>query len=448
MDTAREDRITDTRSPVSHPQKTSTAAAAGEVKKGISAKWWMAGALVVILGAFWHFSGQGTPQAGRGRGGGGPAPVHVGAVTKRDMPVVEHALGKVVAPIMVQVTARVQGVLESAAFKEGQFVKRGDLLFQIDPRPFKAALDQAQAILIRDQAQLKNATRDRERYENLLKSGNASAQQYDTVNTNAEALAATVAADKAAVETAELNLGFARIASPVDGKTGTMLVQPGNMIANNSTTPLVTIAQLQPIKVSFTLPQSDLPKIQARQRTKGLSASLDIRGAQGGVLEAPVDFIDNAVNANAGTVELRSTFDNADLSLVPGELVNVTVELDNIPDALVVPRDAVNDGPDGSYVYVVTDGKAIIHNVKVQFDDSQFVAVSGDIKPGDQVITEGQLRVVPGGAVTVPGAGAGAGGKGGAGGKEGGGKDKGAAKDDSTKDGGTKDGSGKSGAPE
>jgi multidrug efflux system membrane fusion protein len=359
----------------------------------------MGAALLVVLGAFWHFTS--TPSAPKGPRGGGAAPVRVGQVVNRDMAVVDHTLGKVVAITTVQVTARVQGILDTANFTEGQFVKRGDLLFQIDPRGFQAALAQARAILARDEASLVNATRDRERYANLKESGNVSVQQFDTITTNAAMLAATVAADKAAVETAELNLGYTQIRSPVDGKTGPLLIQPGNMILAGGTTPLVTIAQLKPIKVSFTLPQSELPRIQARQRGKGLSAALDIPAANGSTLAAPVDFTDNAVSATSGTIELRSTFDNADLSLVPGQLVNVTVEMDNIPNALVVPRDAVNDGPDGSFVYVVEGGKAVQHKVTVLFDDGKAVAVNGEIKAGDQVITEGQLRVLPGAGVNV-----------------------------------------------
>ena len=373
--------------------------AAGLVKPRRPA-WILAGALLLVLGGFWYFTSHGADPTAQRRGLAA-APVRVAQVISRDMPVVDHTLGKVVATTTVQVTARVQGMLESAAFKEGQFVKQGDLLFQIDPRGFQAALAQARAILARDQASLANATRDRDRYANLKESGNVSVQQFETVTTNVAMLAATVAADKAAVETAELNLGYTQIRSPVDGKTGPLLIQPGNMIAASGTTPLVMIAQLQPIKVSFTLPQSELPRIQARQKGRGLSAALDIHDSKDAVLEAPVDFTDNAVNAGSGTIELRSSFPNADLSLVPGQLVNVNVELDNIPGAMVVPSDAVNDGPDGPYVYVVAGGKAVPHLVKVLFDDSKAVAVSGDLKPGDDVITEGQLRVIPGGAVTV-----------------------------------------------
>jgi multidrug efflux system membrane fusion protein len=358
-------------------------------------------AIALVLGGYWYFN------AGIGSRGNQrrlpAAPVRVAQVTRRDMPVVEHALGRVVANTMVSVTARVQGIIEQAYFKEGQFVKKGDLLFQIDPRPFQAAVDQAKAVLLRDEAQQRNSMRDVQRYESLKASGNVSLQQYDTARTTADMLGASVAADKAALQTAELNLGYTQIRSPVDGKTGPILIQPGNMVsANQSTTaPLVTIAQVQPIKVSFTLPQTDLPRIQARQTSKGLLAELDIKNHGGAQLSAPVDFTDNSVSNVSGTIELRSSFENGDLSLVPGELVNVTVVLDDIPNALVVPRDAVNDGPDGSYVFVVSDGKAVMRPVKVLFDDAKNVAVEGNLNPGDQVIVEGQLRVQPNGAVNV-----------------------------------------------
>ena len=168
---------------------------------------------------------------------------------------------------------------------------------------------------------------------------------------------------------AELNLGYTEIRSPVDGKTGVMLIQPGNMITANSAAPLVTISQIQPIKISFSLPQSDLQLILARQRSKGLIATVDTDDLTGKPLSAPVDFTSNAVNDKSGTVELRATFDNRRFSFLPGQLVNVTVELDSIPNAVVVPRDAVNDGPEGAYVYVVVNGKTEQHDVKVLFDD-------------------------------------------------------------------------------
>jgi membrane fusion protein, multidrug efflux system len=357
-------------------------------------------ALAVVILAFWRFTGMGDQRGGNQRRGQ-TAPVRVAEVVRQDMSVVEHTLGRAVSVANVQVTARVQGVLDSANFKEGQFVKKGDLLFEIDQRGFKASLDQARAILARDEAQLVNTQRDVQRYDALKDKGNVSVQQYDLTRTNAEMLVATVAADKAAVDLAELNISYAQIRSPVDGKTGPLLVQPGNLVVAGGTSPLVTIAQMKPIKISFTLPQTELPRIQARQRGKGLGATLDIHSADGKPLEAPVDFIDNAVNAQSGTIELRSTFGNEDLSLVPGQLVNVTVEMDKIENALVVPRDAVNDGPDGTYVYVVSDDKAVQHSAKVLFDDGQNVAIESDVKPGDKVIIEGQLRVLPNGPVNI-----------------------------------------------
>ena len=349
----------------------------------LPAKKWLlgGGALAIAVFAFWHLTHNEDSRNAAQRRGGGGAPVRVAGVTQRDMPVTEHTIGKVIANTMVQVTARVQGVLDSAHFKEGQFVKKGDLLFQIDPRGYQASLDQAKAILARDQAQLKNALRDKQRYETLRDKGNVSAQQLDLSSTNAEVLVATVAADQAALQLAELNLGYTQIRSPVDGKTGPLLIQPGNLIAAGGTTPLVMIAQMQPIKVSFTLPETDLARIRARQRTSGLKANLDVADDKGTPLQAGVDFTDNAVNAQSGTIELRATFANGDLSLIPGQLVNINVELDNIKNALVVPRDAISDGPNGSYVYEVQDGKAVQHSVKILFDDTKSVAVEGDIGP-------------------------------------------------------------------
>lgn len=355
-------------------------------------------ALGLVLGGYWYFSRSSEEAGPRG---GNAAPVRVALVERRDMAVVEHSLGTVVANTTVNVTSRVQGVVDSAAFKEGQYVKKGDLLFRIDSRGFEAALSQARAVLAKDQALLVNAMRDKERYQSLADQGAISDQQRATATTNADVLSATVAADKAAVDMAALNLDYAQIRSPVDGKTGPLLVQPGNMVSATNLAPLVTIQQVRPVKVSFTLPQSDLDRIQARQRGKGLTAILDSKNPGATPLSAPVDFTSNAVNGQSGTIELRADFANDDLALVPGQLLDVTVELDDIPNALVVPRDAVNDGPDGSYVYVVEKGKAVTHPVKILFDDTKNVAVQGDLKPGQQVITEGQLRVDPDSPVRV-----------------------------------------------
>jgi len=361
-------------------------------------------ALGVLLAVFWYFTQADAPPAkdlsSQTRSVPG-APVRVADVVQRDMQVIRRTPGTVIANTTVQVTARVQGIVESANFREGQFVKKGDLLFQIDPKPFEAALDQARAILLRDQAALKNANRDLDLYENLNKIGAVSRQQRDTALSNVEALTATIVADQAAINLADLNLGYTQIRSPVNGKTGPIMIQPGNMVLATGTTPLVTIAEIQPVKISFNLPQADLQLILARQKSKGLMAIADMNDAVGQPLSAPVDFTSNAVNNQSGTIELRATFDNKDFSFLPGELVNVTLELDTLPNVIVVPHNAINEGPDGSFVYVVADDKAQQHNVKVLFDDATNVAVEGDVKPGDKVIVEGQLRVQPGGPVSV-----------------------------------------------
>jgi multidrug efflux system membrane fusion protein len=370
------------------------------------ARSWIVGGslLVLVLGGYWYFNSRGESSADRRSNA---APVRVAVVERRDMAVVERSLGTVVANTLVQLSARVQGTLDSAHFREGQFVKKGDLLFQIDPRPFQAALAQAAAIYRRDQAQLKNALRDKERYATLRQQGAISTQQSDTSDTNADVVAANVAADKAAMDMARLNLDYSQIRSPVDGKTGPILVQPGNMISssNGATAALVTIAEVRPIKISFTLPQSELPRIQARQQIQPLLATLDVRDRAGNTLAAPVDFTSNIVSNQSGTIELRATFPNSDLSLVPGQLVNVTVQLNDIPHALVVPRDAVNDSPSGSFVFVVKNGKAAQTPVEVLTDDGTDDAIAGaGVAAGDTVVVEGQLRVTPGGAVRVLGA--------------------------------------------
>lgn len=315
------------------------------------------------------------------------------------MPVVERTVGTVLANVTVQVTPRVQGTLESAFFREGQFVSKGQRLFQIDPRQFEAAYAQAQAVLLHDEALMHNAQRDERRYESLAKENSISPQQVDASATSVDALVATVAADRAAARLAQLNLEYTQIRSPIAGKTGPLLVQPGNLVDATGPTPLVTVAQIQPVKLSFSLPESDLPRIQAHQKSRALLAI--IAGPGDTSLSAPIDFVSNAVTGQSGTIELRATFANSSLSLVPGQLVNVTVQLADIPHALVVPDDALNDGPDGPYVYVVAHGRAIARPVKILFDDSKSMAVEGELRPGEEVIVEGQLRVVPGGPVQV-----------------------------------------------
>ncbi len=331
-----------------------------------------------------------------------PPPVRVTPAEIQNVTVQEHTMGTILANATVQVTSRVEGQLIAARFKEGDIVHRGNLLFQLDPRPFQAAVAQAVATQNRDQASLVSARNDAARYAALAAQGAASRSQADQFTAQAKALAATVAADRAAVETARLNVIYTQIRSPIDGKTGPILIQPGNMVPASGTNPLVVITQIQPVKVSFFLPQSDLPRIQAQMQARQMLATLQVHDAVDTRLTAPVDFIGNAVDNTTGTVELRATFNNADLRLVPGQLLDVSVSLAELPNAIVVPREAVNQGPDSRYAFVVDrQNRAQMVPVTVLYDNGQIDAVSGNVRAGDRVITDGQLRVVAGGAVTV-----------------------------------------------
>jgi membrane fusion protein, multidrug efflux system len=359
------------------------------------AKKYLIGALglAVALGGLWYFTREDAAPQRRVMA----APVRVAPVEQRDMKVIVRTIGTVVANSTVSVNARVQGQLTRAFFREGQMVKTGDLLFQIDPRPYQATYDNAAAAVASAKAKFDRYTR--------LKGQNAiSPQDVD------DAQAAYLEA-RATAESARLNLEFTQIRSPVNGKTGPMLIQPGNMVAssssaNASATPLVTINEIQPVKISLALPQSELPRIQQMVNTpQGLNITMNLReaGAEKDIV-AKVDFVSNAVTNTTGTIELRATSPNADLALVPGQLVNVVAVLSEIKNASVIPREAVNTGPDGTFVYKVTDDTAQQVPVRVLFDDGEDAAISGGgLNAGDRVIVDGQIRVVPGAKVQVNG---------------------------------------------
>lgn len=327
-----------------------------------------------------------------------PPPVVVQTVAQGDMPVIEHTLGTVISNATVQLTARVQGQLLKANFTEGQTVHAGQILFQIDPGPYRAALDSALATL--------SAARTKaDRYAKLLAQKAIAPQDAD------DARAAYLAA-QAAAETARLNLSYTSVRSPIDGKTGPILIQPGNQVmaaagtsstaaAATQSTVLVVITQVEPVKISLALPQADLPRIQARLAAHDLTVAVDTHGTTGKALTAPVDFVSNAVDDKTGTIELRATFPNQNGYLVPGQLVDVGVTLDNLKGVAVVPHEAVNIGPNSRYVYLVRDGKAVMVPVDVLHDDGTTAALGTSVKPGDQIIVDGQLRVLPGKPVTI-----------------------------------------------
>jgi multidrug efflux system membrane fusion protein len=354
---------------------------------------------LLLLG--WHFLGSlFAPK----RKALPPPPVKVAIAQRRDITVIQKTIGTVVSPATVQVTAQVTGKLLAANFREGDIVHKGQLLFQIDPAPYQAVQAQAEGQQARDTATLTNDQLDLQRYQTLAQQNAISNQQLATQAAKVKSDEGVVETDKAAVQSARINLNFTRIVSPIDGKTGPILIQPGNVIPAASATaqPLVSITQIQPIKVSFMLPQNGLAQIQNQFNQHRLMATVPVAGAEGGAEKAPVDFVSNAVSAATGTIELRADFPNSDMRLVPGQTVTVAVTINQIPGAVVVPRDAVNLGPENNFVLVVgKDGKATSRTVKVLNDDGVDDAVQGDVKPGDRVVTDGQLRVTPGQPVRV-----------------------------------------------
>jgi len=366
------------------------------------ARWSLYGlGLVLLLAIAWPFiAGLLAPKKRAPL----PPPVKVATAQRRDVSVMANTIGTVVSPAMVQITAQITGKLLAANFREGDVVHKGDVLFQIDPAPYEAALAQAQGALARDTATLANDRVDLVRYQSLAQQNAISNQQLVTQAAKMQSDQGVVVSDQANVQTARINVAYTRIVSPIDGKTGPIFIQPGNVIpsVSASTQPLVTITQIQPIKVSFMLPQNDLSQIQNQFSRGRLVAVIPMAGAPGGSEKASVDFVSNMVSASTGTIELRADFPNKDLRLVPGQTVTVSATLKQIPGAIVVSRDAVNLGPQSSFVLVVgKDGKAHSKSVTVLNDDGVNNAIQGDIKPGDKVVTDGQLRVTSGQAVRI-----------------------------------------------
>lgn len=364
-----------------------------------------------ILQKFTSAGAAQQPGRGAPRGAGAVPPVRVATAEIHDVAVTVRTIGTVLANSVVTIKSQVDGPLLSAEFKEGQMVKKGDLLFRIDPAPFEAALRQAEAQVERDRAQLASAQADADRAVMLAQRGIVSEQQRDQLVATAKALAASIAADTAAVERAQLNLNYTTIRSPVNGKTGPLIVFPGNQVHASDATGLITITEIQPVKIAFNLPQGDLPQLQDRMTERSLVAGVMVRSDvaanagnddPAGEIPIKVDFVGNAVDDKTGTIELRATFDNPDLRLVPGELVDVSVRLATLKDATAVPREAVNVGQNGNYVFVVdAANKAQMHPVTVLYQDQSIAALGSGVQAGDRVVTDGQLRLTPGATVLV-----------------------------------------------
>lgn len=378
-------------------------------------------------GAYWYWSRpadstQAGPSKakGKGKGAGGPLTVRAVPAVVKPMPVTIEAVGTVEAEHSVQVRAQVSGVLQSVMFKEGDKVKAGQVLFQIDPRTSQAQYNQALAQLARDKAQLENARAQQERLQPLLGREFITRQEYDVAVTSAKSLEATVAADQAAAEQARIQLSYAHITAPISGRTGTLAVKSGNLVqAAGQGVPLVTINTMDPILVSFSVPERQLEEIRRFQNDKNMRIEILADRNAPPVAEGKLVFVDNTVTPQTGTVLLKTRVPNEKETIWPGQFVNVRVVLSIEPDAVVVPEAAVQPGQDGSFVYVVDENNKVkLQPVKVARQMGGDVVIASGIKAGDRVITEIPQALTPGATVQLAGEGKG-GAKGKGKGKEG-----------------------------
>jgi len=327
-------------------------------------------------------------------------PVSISPVEKADFPVYLTGLGTVQGFNTVQVRTRVDGQIDKIAFTEGQMVKQGDLLVEIDPRPFRAALDQAKAKKAQDEANLANANLDLQRYTKLGEF--ATRQQTDTQRSTVAQLTAQIAADEAAIANAQTQLDYTQVKSPITGVAGLRQVDIGNIVNASSQTGVVTIAQVEPITVIFTAPEDQLPYISEGQKSGELKVIAFTTDGKKTLAEGKLAVINNQVDTTSGTIRLKAVFDNKDHTLWPGQSVSTRLLVRTLKDATIVPDDAVQHSTNGLYAYTVSqDNKAEVRKIKVSYSIDGRSVIDDGLSPGQQVITGGQYKVHPGSLVST-----------------------------------------------
>jgi multidrug efflux system membrane fusion protein len=346
---------------------------------------------------------QSTPASGRGGGAQSPAvPVATALVAAKPIPLELNVIGSAEPYSTVAVRAQITGALTSVTFKEGDDVRKGQVLFTLDRRPLEAALEQARANLQRDTAQAANAHAQAQRYQDLAARGIATKEQVDTTTTAAAALEATLGADRAAVDNATVQLQYATIAAPISGRTGALMVNEGNLVRANDVTPLVVINQVSPLYVSFGIPEARLPELK-RYMALG---SVKVEALAPNDTSAPsvgrITFVDNTVDATTGTIRIKGTFPNETRHLWPGQFVNVSVTLMTDPRAIVVPTAAVQTGQQGQYVFVVKPDQTVeLRTITVARAVDNETVIKQGLQAGETVVTDGQLRLIPGSRISV-----------------------------------------------
>jgi multidrug efflux system membrane fusion protein len=333
---------------------------------------------------------------------GRPAvPVTVASVETKNVPVQVTAIGTVEPFSTVSIKTQVTGQLTGVYFNQGDYVKKGQLLFSLDRRQIQADIKKAEGQLARDQASLANAKAQASRYEALFKQGIISREQYDAQQTSADAMEAAVEADRAAVESSKVQLTYTDIYSPIDGRTGDLIVHQGNMVKANDTIPLVVINKIQPVYVTFSVPEKQLPEIKQFNAKGQLAVRADISGDPKPAV-GKLSFIDNEVDPATGTIKLKGEFANTDSRLWPGSFANVSLQLRNDPHAIVIPTAALQNGQQGQYVFVVKGDKSVeLRNVAVDRTNDKESVISSGLQPGETVVTDGQSRLTPGAKVNL-----------------------------------------------
>jgi len=356
------------------------------------------GLMLVLFASCWGCGGARTKSAQAATTGAPAIPVTISPAEKRDFPVYLSGLGSVQASNTVSLKSRVDGQIVQIAFKEGQNVNKGDLLLVIDPRPYQVALEQAEAALARDEAQLKNAQLDYERYQGLFKEGVISQQQYNSQQSLVGQLGGTIKADQAAIDNAKLQLAYTRITSPVSGRIGLRLVDIGNMVHATDANPLLVVTQLQPIAVVFTLPEDVLPTVAQHMRQGTLSVDAYSRDDSTRLASGKLLTIDNQIDQTTGTGKLKAMFDNNENALFPNQFVNAHLLLEVRKGVTVIPAAAIQRGPQGSaFIYVVKPDKTVeVRNVNVTLTQGNVSVIASGLAPGEQVVTDGQDKLQAG----------------------------------------------------
>jgi len=329
-------------------------------------------------------------------------PVTASPVAVKSVPVRLTAIGNVEPYTSVAVKARVDGQIVAVKFKEGDRVKRNDILFEIDPRPYQAALAQAEANLAKDKAQQVRADAQDVRYQDLLRQNYISKDAYEQVKMQAQTAQAAVQADVAAVENARLSLEYCTIRAPIDGFAGRILIQQGNLVKANDVNPLVTLNQIIPVYASFSVPEQELAEVRQHQAAGDLVVQAALPNGKGAPVAGRLSFIDNSADTTTGTIKLKAEFPNVDTALWPGQFVNVVLTLYEQKDALVAPSQSIQNGPNGQYVFVVRpDSTVELRNVKVARAVGDDAVIANGLSVGEIVVTAGQLRLAPGLKVSV-----------------------------------------------